>query len=92
MLQNDPQQLQRARFERGSVELSVGQLDGHKPTTSDAVVMPKLQSSFSTPDIPTLRQNNNNPIMRGMHTDASRRVMMTNFDNSVGVSLGVHPK
>ena len=76
------------RYERGSNDLPLGAFaESHKLLSGDSSVnsmMPKLQTSFSTPDIPTLR-NATASTIRGTPFERHRRELSNGIDSTPAV-------
>ncbi|KAF8468427.1 armadillo-type protein [Kalaharituber pfeilii] len=80
------------RYERGPNDLPLGAfaeshklISGEAPSILHQSMMPKLQSSFSTPDIPTLRHNSGN-VMRGTTFERHRRELSSGLETATGTN------
>ncbi|KAF8426581.1 armadillo-type protein [Tirmania nivea] len=75
------------RYERGQNDLPMSAfVEGHKlisgetPAGLHHPIMPKLQSSFSTPDIPTMRHNTTGNSLRGAPFERHRRELSNGME------------
>lgn len=85
------------RYERGQSDLPMSAfveshklISGETPTGLHHPMMPKLQSSFSTPDISTMRHNTTGNSLRGAPFERHRRELSNGIEPGPSVGIVLH--